>query len=127
MSVVLIGLGNDEASKSGTELHKILSILLSQTMGPAAKEKYLQDEFGFDIGSDMKGVWQDMCNLSDLIEEQAIERGMAKGMAKGIEKGQYITLRKLVHSGKLTIEDAAATADISVEELKKIFETLLLQ
>ena len=114
LSIVIIGMGSEEESKAGSELHQILSVLLSRMIGPAEKEENLRDKYGFDIGREMKGVWREMCNLSDLIEEEATERGM--------KKGSYLVLCKLVHSGKLSKEDAAATAGISLEEFESIME-----
>ena len=130
LSIVIIGMGSEEESKEGSELHQVLSVLLSRMIGPAEKEKDLRDKYGFDIGHEMKGVWREMCNLSDLIEEEAtarglekgMARGMAQGMAQGMEKGTYLVLCKLVHSGKLSKEDAAATAGISLEEFESIME-----
>lgn len=130
LSIVIIGMGSEEESKEGSELHQILSVLFSRMISPAEKEKNLRDKYGFDIGHEMKGVWREMCNLSDLIEEEATERGLKKGMAQGIaqgmvqgmEKGTYLVLCKLVHSGKLSKEDAAATAGISLEEFESIME-----
>ena len=122
LSIVIIGMGSEEASKEGSELHQVLSVLLSRMIGPAEKEKNLRDKYGFDIGHEMKGVWREMCNLSDLIEEEAIARGLKKGMAQGMEKGTYLVLCKLVHAGKLSKEDAAATAGISLEEFESIME-----
>jgi len=114
LSIVIIGMGSEEESKEGSELHQVLSVLLSRLISPAEKEEHLRDKYGFDIGHDLKGVWREMCNLSDLIEEHGLEKGM--------EKGTYSVLCKLVHSGKLSKEDAADTAGISIEAFEKIME-----
>ncbi|MDD6798617.1 MAG: hypothetical protein PUE71_10060, partial [Clostridia bacterium] len=42
----------------------------------------------------------------------------------GIKKGQLNLLYTLVNSGKLTIEEAAESIDVTVDELKKEFSTL---
>ena len=122
LSIVIIGMGSEEDSKEGTELHQILSVLMSRLINPAEKERHLRDEYGFDIGHEMKGEWREMCNLSDLIVEEATKEGLARGMAQGMAQGTYLTLFKLVHSGKLPIEDAAVTAGISLPEFEKIME-----
>ena len=120
LSIVIIGMGSEAESKEGSELHQVLSVLLSRMLSPA--EKSLRDRYGFHIGHEMKGVLREMCNLSDLIEEEATKRGLEKGMKQGMKQGTYLVLCQLVHSGKLSKEDAAATAGISMEEFEKIME-----
>lgn len=120
LSVVLIGLDPNGEAEQGTELHKMLSVLLSQSMKPTEKEKRLQEEFDIKMDEDMKGAWRTMCNLSDLIEERGIERGIEKG----IERGQLTLLSRLIDSEKLTKEEAAAMMNMTVEELEGEMEAL---
>ena len=91
-------------------------MLLSQSMKPTEKEKRLQEEFDIKMDEDMKGAWRTMCNLSDLIEERGIE--------KGIERGQLTLLSRLIDSEKLTKEEAAAMMNMTVEELEGEMEAL---
>lgn len=112
LSIVIIGIGSDTESEHGSELHKVLATLLSRILKPFEKEKKLREEYGFNIGHEMKGEWHNMCNLSDLIEERGIE--------KGIEKGVYYTLCRLINMGKITILDAAEDAGVSMEEMERI-------
>ena len=62
----------------------------------------------------------DMCNLSQGVAEEAmqkgIEKGIQKGIQKGIEQGRIHALIELVNDGVLTIEKAAEKASMSVEE-----------
>ena len=56
----------------------------------------------------------DMCNLSQGVAEEA----MQKGIEKGIEQGRIHALIELVNDGVLTIEKAAEKAGMSVEEFR---------
>ena len=53
-----------------------------------------------------------MCNLSDLIEERGIE--------KGLEQGKQSTLIALVQDGLISVEEAAKRADMTVEALQAL-------
>lgn len=53
-----------------------------------------------------------MCNLSDLIEERGIE--------KGIEQGKLTTLIALVQDGLISIAEAAKRVDMTVGDLQKL-------
>ena len=74
----------------------------------------------------------DMCNLSQGVAEEAMQKGIEKGIQKGIEQGlergrqegieqglqqgRIHALIELVNDGVLTIEKAAEKASMSVEE-----------
>ena len=64
-----------------------------------------------------------MCNLDMAYEaagiEKGIEKGIAKGIAKGIEKGKFEELNDLVRKGILSIETAAETKGMTVEEFRR--------
>lgn len=53
-----------------------------------------------------------MCNLSEYIEEKAIEQGI------------YITLVSLVKQGIITMEKAAKEAGVPVEEFVTVYQNL---
>ena len=61
----------------------------------------------------------DMCNLSQGIAEEA--------MQKGIEQGRTHTLIELVNDGVLTIEKAAEKASMSVEEFRNAMKNAYAQ
>ena len=61
----------------------------------------------------------DMCNLSQGVAEEA----MQKGIEKGIEQGRIHALIELVNDGVLTIEKAAEKARMSVEEFKNAMKS----
>lgn len=74
------------------------------------KTDILQREYDIPT-QEVEEVLDTMCNLSDRIEENGIE--------KGIEKGRLLQLLELVRDGILPEETAASKAGISVEAFKK--------
>ena len=72
-----------------------------------------------------------MCNLGMAYEAAGIEKGMKKGIAKGIEKGiakgiekgiekgKFEKLNDLVRKGIISIETAAETKGMTVEEFRR--------
>lgn len=59
-----------------------------------------------------------MCNLSDIIEE----RGIQKGIQIGIQQGRLETIYELIQSGEVILEQIAKGLDIPVEHLKSDME-----
>lgn len=58
-----------------------------------------------------------MCNLSDLVEEEArkkaLKEGRAKGRAEDIEEGKITTLVGLVADKILSVDEAAKRAGVA--------------
>ena len=75
LEAVMIRLGKPG---DGSELHKMLNVLLSTEISPEDKEKTLAADFHIESAESMKEEFHTMCNLSIGIEE--------KGKAKGEDK-----------------------------------------
>lgn len=56
-------------------------------------------------------------------EAKGIEKGMQQGKKEGIEIGELRMLVKQIKKGRLTIEEAAEDAAMSVEEFRKVMES----
>ena len=73
----------------------------------------------------------DMCNLSQGIAEEAMQKGIEKGRQKGIEQGlqqgRTHILIELVNDGVLTIEKAAEKARMPVEEFRNAMKNAYAQ
>ena len=65
----------------------------------------------------------DMCNLSQGVAEEAMQKGLEQGRQEGIEQGRTYALIELVNDGVLTIEKAAEKAGMSVEEFKNAMKS----
>ena len=64
-----------------------------------------------------------MCNLSDLIEEKGIEKGMQKGLEKGLEKGIEKGMQKGIEKGMQKGIEKGMTEAI-VMSLQNLMETM---
>ena len=63
-----------------------------------------------------------MCNLSQGVAEEAMQKGLEQGRQEGIEQGRTYALIELVNDGVLTIEKAAEKASMSVEEFRNVMK-----
>ena len=59
------------------------------------------------------------------VDARFVARGEIKGEAKGFVKGELSMVTKLILTNKVPLELLAATSGLSVDELKKIKNSLL--
>ncbi len=90
-----------------------MDVLLSSSR--AATEKILEEEFGVAMNEELEREVLVMCNLSQGVK------------AEGISIGEMRMLVKQVRKGRVTIEEAAEDAGMTVEEFKKILGNTPLQ
>lgn len=64
---------NEDAEVSKNKLIAMLELLFSQTPKEIKKKK-LEEDYNFVMSAEMEGCVSDMCNISDLFEEQITER-----------------------------------------------------
>ena len=77
--------------------------------------KALEEEFGVAMNEELEREVLVMCNLSQGVK------------AEGINIGEMRMLVKQVRKGRVTIEEAAEDAGMTVEEFKKVMENTSLQ
>lgn len=106
--------------------------MLSNTLKLEEKEEILDREYRIPVTERMKEEMNLMCNLSDLVEERAMEKGRQEGMEKGrqegmekgrqegMEKGRLDMLIQLVREHILSVGDAASRIDMPESEFKKL-------
>ncbi len=116
MEMVLVCLGSPESKNKGNDLHGLLDTVLSPNLTPEDKERILTKDYNIPTTMEQEGGLRHMCNLSDLIEEKGIE----KGMAMGLEQGKLETLLSLVRDGLLSVEEAAKRSDMTVPEMQRL-------
>ena len=68
-----------------------------------------------------------MCNLSQGVKAEGREEGIGIGREEGIGIGEMRMLIKQVRKGRVTVEEAAEDAGMTVEEFKKVMENTPLQ
>ena len=119
MEMVLIEAG-DGVDYNGKSITGLLSVLFSSTMGLEEKKDVLSRVYGIEMTKEFEREVKDMCNISRAYYEE----GLNKGLNEGLIKGSLLTLNQLVDKGKLSICDAAAMANMTVEGFLKKKEEL---
>ena len=87
MEAVIICLGEEQNAKKGNPLHGMLTTLLSETLKPKEKEQILKEQYDFITSVELEGGLERMCNLSERIEEKAIQKGELTQLASLVKKG----------------------------------------
>ncbi|OUP82183.1 hypothetical protein B5F07_14755 [Lachnoclostridium sp. An169] len=122
LTVVMICL--NPKSENGNRLTKMLNILLSPVMKAESKIRLLEYEFDIPMENKMGEELNQMCNLSDYVEEmgikKGIERGIEQGRAQGIEQGREQLLTQLIMKKYFKGKSTAEIAD----ELEEDEETI---
>ena len=113
ISVVQICL--NPKSEKGNRLTEMLNVLLSAKMKAEEKIKILEEDFQISMEREMGKELNQMCNLSDYVEEI--------GIKKGIEKLLTEQVMKKIEKGK-TIPEIADALEEDEETIRRIVETL---
>lgn len=99
LSVFIIGLGRKE-DKNYEGILELLEVILSTEIGNEERERILQEKFGVIMSEEMKGEFEEMCNLSQAVEDKGIEKGISIGIEQGIEKGIEKGIEQGIEKGK---------------------------
>ena len=92
MTVVTVCL-NPKSGK-GIPLTRMLGLLLSPKIKGKVKIQQLKEEFAIPMESKSMGEeLNQMCNLSDYVEELGIQKGLERGLEQGLEQGKEQLLR----------------------------------
>ena len=130
LSVVTICLGKPGA-ENYTGVLKFLEVLLSSTRAATEKKQILEDEFGVAMSEELEREVFVMCNLSQGVKAEGRMEGRAEGRAEGrmegINIGEMRMLVKQVQKGRITVEQAAEDAEMTVEQFKKVMQNTPLQ
>jgi len=113
ISVVQICL--NPKSEKGNRLTEMLNVLLSAKMKADEKIKILEEDFRIPMEREMGKELNQMCNLSDYVEEI--------GIKKGIEKLLTEQVMKKIEKGK-TIPEIADALEEDEETISRIVESL---
>ena len=129
LSTVMVCL--PKTRKKEKALVNMLKVLFDGSINVAERENILETEYDLKMSREGKEHLVKMCNLSDWIEEQAIEKGIKKGREQGREEGReeerektIITLYTLYLEGyideKVMIEKAGMEKEEFYEKLDKL-------
>ena len=135
INIVMVYLGRME-EWNDNNLIKFLGVLFQNELSAREKKDILERDFNIPMTETFESEVDDMCNLSQGVAEEAMQKGIEKGIQKGIEQGieqglergrqegieqglqqgRTHALIELVNDGVLTIEKAAEKAGMSAEE-----------
>ena len=98
LEIVMICLGKAE-DNTESELINMLNVLLSNKINVQDKKRILVERFGINSTIKLDEEMRQMCNLSDLVYEEAWEKGMKAGMKEGIERGMEKGIEEGIEQG----------------------------
>ncbi len=77
---------NDNVAESQNKLIAMLEDVLSSEDSDTKKRK-LEEKYDMKITTELEGRFNSMCNLSNVVEEKGIKKGIEQGIEKGIQQG----------------------------------------
>lgn len=113
LSAVMVCLGKPD-TKNYAGVLKFLEVLLS-SRAAEEKKKILTEDFGVSMTETLEQEVRDMCNLSQGVKAEGVQQGIKQGIREGIEIGEIRMLVKQVRKGRLTVEQAAEDAEMTVD------------
>ena len=113
INIVMVCLGKME-EWNDNNLIKFLGVLFQNELSAREKKDILERDFNIPMTETFESEVDDMCNLSQGVAEEA--------MQKGLQQGRIHTLIELVNDRVLTIEKAAEKAGISVKEFRNVMK-----
>ena len=133
MSAVIVRLRNQKSrNESKNQLIAMLEDLLQDEDSTIKKQK-LQDKYDMKMTVELERRLNNMCNLSDLIEERGIrlgeERGIRLGEERGIKIGEQNGIQKKLHEQirkklirKKTLRQIADELEENEEDILPLYE-----
>lgn len=118
INIVMVCLGKME-EWNDNNLIKFLGVLFQNELSAREKKDILERDFNIPMTETFESEVDDMCNLSQGVAEEA--------MQKGLQQGRTHALIELVNDGVLTIEKAAEKASMSVEEFRNAMKKAYAQ
>lgn len=139
MTAVMICLGKT-GSDSGSDVLKLLDVLLSTETSAAEKQRILRDDFDIPMTQALERTVDVMCNLSKGVWEKGMEAGMKAGMETGMEAGMEAgmetgrkegaeqamrnSIKNLMETLGLTIEQAMSALRVSDADRPRYLDAL---
>ncbi len=108
MAAVMICLGKE--GDSGTDLLKLLNVLLSTETGSQDKCQILEEDFHIRMTLALESEVSLMCNLSKGVEEKGIQKGIDKGITAMI-----LTLKELQISSDVILKQICEKIGLTEE------------
>ena len=118
MNAIMVCLGKYE-KETEHDLLRLLGVLLSSDKKANEKKEILENEFDIPMTEKLEAEVENMCNLSDGVEQ----KGIQKGIEIGIEQEQLRLIQKKLDKNK-SIEQIAGETELEEEVVKKYIQAL---
>ena len=99
IDIIIIGLGGLE-KKDDETIIGFLDNILDRDLEPPMRRKILKEKFDIATDEDFMEVFDDMCNLSDGVYLDGVEKGIMQGKAEGLLQGEARGIEKGIMQGK---------------------------
>ena len=128
MTAVMICLGTQDETTEN-DLLRLLDVLLSSDKKATEKKAILERDFKIPMTETMEGKVEQMCNLSDGVEQKGIEKGLQRGVERGIQLG--LQQEKLENAKSLldilSDEEISKRIRLPIEEVRRIHEEAMTE
>ena len=120
LNIIMIGLAEDvPGKKEKYELHRLLGTVLSEKIKTDEKLEILEKEYHIPMEQSLEEEMKSMCNLSDGIEERALEAGRKEGKKELLRQ----QIEKKLAKGK-SIEVIADELEEEVASIQQIIDEI---
>ena len=110
---VLLG---DEEEKEAEGVLRLLDVLFRSEKGLEERKRILEEEFDIAMNENMEMEVQQMCNLSKGVENRGIRKGIIQGREEGREEEKLNSIRNVMDTLGLTMEQAMQALKIPKSE-----------
>lgn len=122
LNIVMIGISDTLPEHDNTyEMHRLLAALFTDTLNAKQKIDIINKEYDIPVESDIEEGVSIMCNLSQGIEEKALEKGKAVGITQGKTSAQIDIILNM-YNNNFTIEQIALATQYDVDKIKEIIQ-----
>ena len=127
-SFIMLG---DEEEKEAQAVLRLLDVLFTSEKEVAERKRILEEEFHIPINDNIEKEMDHMCNLSKGVENRGIRKGIRIGMDQGITKGheeeRLNSIRSLMETLNLTLDQAMQALKIPGSEREKYLQMFAQQ
>ena len=105
------------------EMHRLLSALFSDKLTAAEKINIINKEYDIPVENSIMEEVNVMCNLSQGIEDRALEKGLAEGKAAGLLEGKTVAQINIIlnmYKNNFTIEQISLATQYNADEIEEI-------
>ena len=124
LELVMVCLGNNHNDENYRGLIKLLDVLLSNDIKSDRKKNILENEYNIKMTQTIEKEVLGMCNISDGVFASGVEEGIEKGIEQGIEKAKLESIKNLMKSMNISLEQAFKALLIPEDEQKKYSKLL---